>query len=155
RITRLDQIGLFSLQDLFDRPQVYQGAIMRCSRNEGGMNEINSRALAGDAFRFGSGHDEHMFVRGRALNVCDFCVHIALHPATQWRIELRQIANFHRRSSRAKKPLWLGARDPVEVTLRITRRDPSTVARGDGFTSPASLNIALLPWPRRSPLQQR
>ena len=52
---------------------------MRRSRNERRMNEINSRTLASNAFRFGSRDDEHVLVRGRALNVRDLFVHIPLH----------------------------------------------------------------------------
>src|SRR6266513_4133013 len=148
RVTRLDQVRPFTFQNLLDRPQVYQGAVMRCSRNERRMNEINSRAFARDAFRFLSWNDEHMFVRGRALNVRDFFMHIAFHSAAQWRIELRQIANFHCPSSRATVE---GSR---RVIFKVTSTGSLDFARDDGFTSPASLNIALLPWPQRTRLQR-
>src|SRR6266581_839578 len=101
---------------------------IRCSRNERRMDEINSRPFARDAFRFRSWNDEHMFVRGRALNVRDLFMHIAFHSAAQWRIELRQVAKLQRFS--------IDNRQSANASL-------------------ASLNIALLPWPQRSRLQRR
>src|SRR6266513_1433919 len=105
-VTRLDQVRPFTLQNLLNRPQVYQSAIMRRSRNERRMNEINSRTLASNAFRFGSRDDEHVLVRGRALNVRDLFVHIPLHSPAQRRIELRQIAKLHLLAVALRATLW-------------------------------------------------
>ena len=39
--------------------------------------------------------------------------------------------------------------------FKVTSTGSLDFARDDGFTSPASLNIALLPWPQRTRLQRR
>ena len=70
------------------------------------MNEINSRTLARNAFRFRAWNDEHMFVRGRALNIRDLFVNIPLHSAAQRRIELRQIAKLHLLAVALRATLW-------------------------------------------------
>src|SRR5947208_3572941 len=60
------------------------------------MNRIDARS----SVRFDRGlsarNNQHVLVVWRIpFDVRDLFVHVALHPTAQWRVKLREIANFH------------------------------------------------------------
>src|SRR3954466_15881034 len=107
------------------------------------MNRINCRSSVCDLPGFRRRNDQDVLVLRRfVLNERDLLMDVAFYAATERRIELRQIANFHLLSGvvgQARRlPMVKTAGDAP--TLRFC----STISRGRS-------DISRLPWPLHNP----
>src|SRR5580765_212583 len=96
-IARFDNVRPFLFQNFFDGAKIQQCPVARRAREQRGVNRVNARPAIAGHLCFLTGNDENVFGSRRVLlDVRDLLVNIAFHAAAQWRIELSQIADFHR-----------------------------------------------------------
>src|ERR1041385_6367890 len=114
RIARLENVRSFAFDNVFDCAQVQERPITGGSRNQWRTNRINARPSIYTHLGVRAGHNEHMLVTRRVLvDVNRLFLDIALHSATEWRIELGEVADLQS---------CCGSRAPLALTLRQVMR---------------------------------
>ena len=94
RVARLNDVGLFLLQDSLDGLEVDQSAVARPARHQWGADRVNAGRSIDGAFRLGSRDDQDMLVAGVVAQVICFLGEVALHPAANRGVKLGQVADF-------------------------------------------------------------